>query len=74
MSRRRQAELVRGVEVMLLLMRAVDHAATPHHHVATVTDVCGTHHALTSVQNHYAGCAASCEEIALLSRLHTTRL
>lgn len=45
----RRAELVGRVEVVLLLVRAVNHAPAADHHVAAVTDVGGAHHALAAV-------------------------
>lgn len=44
-SGRGQAELEGRVEVVLLLVGAVHHAAGAHHHVARVTDVGRAHHA-----------------------------
>lgn len=56
---RRQRQLERGVEVVLLLLGAADHATPPHHHVAAVADVGRVQAAVLAVEDHHARRAAT---------------
>lgn len=48
------------VEVVLLLVRAVDHLPSPHHEEARVSQVGRVQLVTLPVQNHNASCAATC--------------
>lgn len=58
-SWRRDGQLERCVEVMLLFIGAMNHLTAPHHHEARVTKVTGVQSVTPPIQNHDAGCAAA---------------
>lgn len=53
-SGRRQRQLERGVEVVLLLLGAVNHAASSHHHEAAIADVGRVQGAVFLVEEDHA--------------------